>query len=533
MTVGLFARFSNSGYVRAAMGPPALQTEESRAGISGLTKLRVLEIHHGDRATSVLTDTGKTLVLPNLVGKQARNGDELIAAQHAEAGPCRSEILIRKPNLKRSDIYQAPTGYAIQPKPDRRGEIFVRAQVIAASLGIAAIHISCHVIRDYFFAARRNLPWNSQEPLYRFLRLTRDASFEELRLGFRIRRMELKQAHASRAEFAALDRAYNLLADPHLRAAYNELLIKPDAPVPFPYSAFGTLLAEGATEGDTFFARRILAFLPERNHRTFAFPLRRVNFFNDHAILRDSRRKLEVLIDHQLLPLKWDQTWSQWRHLISASIEISADFVRTGKHRKRGAEWQFEEWETALPSTTEITIPAEVHESILQARNAQSRFGRYFDEIDRLRWHVHQIPTECDELRRRCWGYGLPGDFDVKQITWRPDYDQYYYDELSKRSRTIYLFRDEYIFDLERCVVVEVPQAGHATYVFAKPARFQEFVWQYAKTTRQEILANRHNTAERLGFLGRVVHGANKSEWLNALCSRIGESPNSAQKHPS
>jgi hypothetical protein len=37
--------------------------------------------------------------------------------------------------------------------------------------------------------------------------------------------------------------------------------------------------------------------------------------------------------------------------------------------------------------------------------------------------------------------------------------------------------------------------------------RLQEFVWQFAKTTRQDILANRHNVAESLGFLGRVVHG--------------------------
>lgn len=515
------------------MGAPALQTEQPGAGVGEATKLRVREIRHENRATSVLTDTGATVVLPRLVGAQVRTGDELVVAQQAQPGQGRSEILITKPNLKRSDIYQARTGYAAQPKPDRRGEIFVRAKVSETNLGVAAIHIPCHVIRDYFFAANRNLPWNGQEPLYRFLRLTRDASFEELRLGFRIRRMELKQAHASRVEFAALDRAYNLLADPYLRAAYNELLIKPDAPVPFPYSGFGSLLVEGATVGDTFFARRIVAFLPERRHRTFAFPLRRLDFFTDHAILRDSRKKLAVLIDHQLLPLKWDQTWSQWRRLISASIEISADFVRTGKYRKRGAEWSFEEWETALPSTTEITVPAEVHESILKARNAQSRFGRYFDEIDRLRWHVQQIPTECDELRRRCWGYGLPGDFDVKQITWRPDYDQYYYDELSKRARTMYLFREEYIFDLEKCVVVEVPQAGHATYAFAKPARLQEFVWQYAKTTRQEILANRHNVAQRLGFLGRVVHGANKGEWLNALCSRIGDSPSSGQQHRS
>src|SRR5262249_40567567 len=121
------------------------------------------------------------------------------------------------------------------------------------------------------------------------------------------------------------------------------------------------------------------------------------------------------------------------------------------------------------------------------------------------------------------WNQGLPGDFDVVQITWRHDYDPYYYEELSKRARTMYLFREEYIFDLSGAVVVEVPQAGHATYGFAKPARLQEFVWQYAKTTRQDILANRHNIAEKLRFLGRVVHGKNRIEWLKDLHLRVGD----------
>ena len=79
-------------------------------------------------------------------------------------------------------------------------------------------------------------------------------------------------------------------------------------------------------------------------------------------------------------------------------------------------------------------------------------------------------------------------------------------------------------------MVVEVPQAGHATYIFAKPARLEEFVWQYAKTTRQDILANRHNVAESLGFVGRVVHGAKKGEWLKDLCLRIGEPADEQQQ---
>jgi len=507
---------------------------ESPAGTDKRVPNRVTEIRPEDTAISFVCDGGATFALSRLVGSHVRKDDELVMARVADSAARTTEILIRRPALKRADLYHARVGYAAQPKPDRRGEMFVRVEVVGGRLGMGAIHIPCHVIRDYFFAANRNVPWNGQEPLYRFLRLTRDATFEELRLGFRIRRMELKQAHASKADFANLERAYNLLANPQLRAAYNELLAKPDAPVAFPFSGFGALLVEGdqATEGGAFFARRILAFLPERRRRKLTFPLRKLDFFSDYAILRDRNRKLEVLIDRQLVPLKWDQTWSQWRHLITASIEISADFIRTGEYRKREGEWCLVEWETALPSRTEVIVPPDVEESILKARNAHSRFGRHFDDIDRLRWHVQQIPTECDELRRRCWSLGLPGDFDVIQITWRPDYDPYYYEQLSRRARTMYLFREEYIFDLAKCVVVEVPQAGHATYVFAKPSRLEEFVWQYAKTTRQDILANRNNVAERLGFVGRVVHGTSKTAWVKDLCSRIGEPLDSTSPDP-
>src|SRR4029077_15222749 len=132
-------------------------------------------------------------------------------------------------------------------------------------------------------------PWSSQEPLHRLLRLSRDATLGELRLGFRIRRMELNLAHASKAAFATSELPYNLLADPQLRAAYNQLLVQPDAPVPFPYSGFGSVLVEGeqATESGTFFARRIMAFLPERHRRKLTFPLRRLDFFSDYAMLRD------------------------------------------------------------------------------------------------------------------------------------------------------------------------------------------------------------------------------------------------------
>jgi hypothetical protein len=78
--------------------------------------------------------------------------------------------------------------------------------------------------------------------------------------------------------------------------------------------------------------------------------------------------------------------------------------------------------------------------------------------------------------------------------------------------------------ELEHAVVVEVPEVGHATYVFAKPADMDVFVRLYAKTTKEEIRKNRGGIAERLGFLGRVTHGANARTWLRDLKLRVGES---------
>ena len=87
----------------------------------------------------------------------------------------------------------------------------------------------------------------------------------------------------------------------------------------------------------------------------------------------------------------------------------------------------------------------------------------------------------------------------------------------------MFLFRDEYIFEMERATVVEVPQQGHATYVFSRPVNLDQWVRGYARTVKDDIRQNRGNVAEQLGFLGRVMHGRNPRTWLRELRSRIGE----------
>ena len=100
---------------------------------------------------------------------------------------------------------------------------------------------------------------------------------------------------------------------------------------------------------------------------------------------------------------------------------------------------------------------------------------------------------------------------------------RFFYRQLSRRARRIFLFREEYIFDVEKAVVVETPQLGHATYVFAKPKSMDNFLALYTKITKDDIRRNRNNAAERLGFLGRVIHGTSPRVWLKEVRQRVGE----------
>jgi hypothetical protein len=53
------------------------------------------------------------------------------------------------------------------------------------------------------------------------------------------------------------------------------------------------------------------------------------------------------------------------------------------------------------------------------------------------------------------------------------------------------------------------------------------FLDLYTKIKKDDIRRNRNNAAERLGFLGRVIHGTNPRAWLKELRQRIGENVNS------
>src|SRR6266436_2264062 len=296
----------------------------------------------GDRTECVLAD-GTSILVSNFLASFIHLGDELLFPLALDAADTHTQIYIRNTNAedRRRDVLQAHIGYATRPRKDRRDNLFVSAEVPDSQLGISAISLRCEALRDYFYVGNRRRWWDRQSSFYELLRVNPKVSPAELRLAFKLRTLELRATHAPTGDLRALERAFNVLARPELCACYDALLNDPTSPALFPYGGFGSLLVAGdiSRDGSTFYASRILSFLPERKFKHFRASLRNVAFYNDHAIYRDSRRKLEVLFDQASLPLLWDSSWNQWKQLLGTKIGVKATFIQSGKYQHRAGAW--------------------------------------------------------------------------------------------------------------------------------------------------------------------------------------------------
>lgn len=502
---------------------PAVATRPAPAP-APLVSQRVAKLQPDGSAIKCLFSDETSLTISRFLAGFIHLSDQ-IEFDPTAVDPNRELRVLQNTSRRPRELYFVPIGYVTMPKPDTRNEYFVRAVVADSRLGVKHVYLPNEAVRDYFYFSNRRRPGCEEQTLYDLLRTVPSAAPVDLRLALKVRLLELQTHLAPKDQLQAAERAFNLLAQPDLQSCYQALLLDPDAPAQFPYGGFGALLAAGELSPDreTFFAKKILSFLPDRREWRFRAPLRKIEFFDDHAVYRDSRRKAEVILDPIALPLAFDSTWNQWRHLVGTKFGIAATFVKSGKYRLRGGEWHLVNWETALPSRVKITLPADVQEVLASARKTYHRFGQFFDAIQQIRLRLEREPLERAELTRICDELRIPPDFDVAQVSWKADYDSFYYNQLRRRTRKMFLFRDEYIFEIERAIVVEIPQQGHATYVFSRPRNLQQWVRDYALTLKDDLRKNRANAAERLGFLGRVMHGRNPKTWLRDLRAKIGE----------
>jgi hypothetical protein len=77
-------------------------------------------------------------------------------------------------------------------------------------------------------------------------------------------------------------------------------------------------------------------------------------------------------------------------------------------------------WETALPSRIRVKIPPSITDQIETARRSYHRFGEFSDALGRIRARIEREPMEREQLRSLCWDLGIPSDFEVVQISWKP-----------------------------------------------------------------------------------------------------------------
>jgi len=473
----------------------------------------VIEVLPGGGAIRCRFENGTTTELPSILARFLRCRDQVAFLGAA------TEVLIQRSGQRQ--LLHVEIGYAGLPKPGKSGEALIRAD-LRHCCRIKALFLSASAVRQYFFL----LDGDEPRSLYCVLGAQDAGTLDQLRVAWRMRSLELQAANAQARWFSLAERAFNVLAHADLRRCYDELRRDDDAPPLFPYSGCGSILVEGSLsrDGDAFFADRILAYKPEMTSRKVSFLLRQCEFLADRVVCRDRRRKLELWLDSSLLGgIQWDLSWNQWKHWLRSRIEVDATFVHTGKYRLHRGEWILREWYTALPSRLHVEFPGDVASDIARAKAIHALLGEHVDALARIRAEIEKQPVEHVQIQAWFDRIAASRHLRPQHVTWRPDYDLYYFEQLRKRSATWFLFEGEYLFVWNHVLISEVPQPGHATYVFRRPSDLGTFMTRYSKATREDFRTNRGNAATELGFVGRLVRGQKKKRWLADVLKLAGE----------
>jgi len=268
------------------------------------------------------------------------------------------------------------------------------------------------------------------------------------------------------------------------------------------------VLGERSRDGQTFFVRKVVSFLPEHRQRRFRAPLRKFEFYSDRALYRDPRRRLEVLVDQSAMPIVWDQTWNQWKHFLGTKVEIQATFVEAGKYRHRRGEWQLVKWETAIPSRLAVKLPANTAEQVETARKSYYRFGQFSSALDRIRERIEREPWRGETYRGFAGTWACPVISILPRSPGGPT-TTIFSTASSAGERGSSICSGTNTSLLSRPALSSRLQNSATRLIsFPNPASREAFLAVYTRTTKEDIRQNRGNVAEMLGFLGRVVHGS-------------------------
>jgi hypothetical protein len=202
---------------------------------------RVVSVQRQDSPGSCVFANQTKLLVSRFLASHVAVGDD-IAFPISTSDAVGTEILITKNGESgaKSYLYHVPIGHVSQPKRDKRNQHFVSAEVHRGGLGISMVFLPCEALPDYFYRLPRAYRRVDHQTLYEVLHIPASASHSELRVAFKLRDLELQTAGAARSQCLALERAFNIVGQPELRAYYDTMLADSEAPAIFPYGGFGT-----------------------------------------------------------------------------------------------------------------------------------------------------------------------------------------------------------------------------------------------------------------------------------------------------
>jgi hypothetical protein len=416
----------------------------------------------------------------------------------------------------RLDLAQVLTTAAAPPKRDRHGRSFVMLDASAAEHGISKVLVTSAQIRDYFFAPDRSAQWADQPSWFEVLGIRKNSTPAEIRLAYRVRMLELKtkRSESNGSIQAQLARGLQILLDANLRQTYLSLQENPEANIAFPPWTVGCLRALGQKKGDLFVVRDFVGFYPLTEARTVRLALRRFRFEGLDAVYRDARKRIVIHFDSSLLPMQWNDEWNTWAHLALGSITVKAMFWQQTRFRRTEAGFQPRVWSQPFQSTLAVQNSSSIASRFETARAFWERFHPHADTVALLRAQLEQESIESQQAAQWCHEHGVQAHVEARWINWEPDYEEAFYRELAARARAVYLFRNEYLFIFDQTVVSEIPQAGHASYIFQPNTSLNTFLRSYAQTTRHAIRTEPKNARTTLGYAGRIPHLKDLSAWI-------------------
>jgi hypothetical protein len=423
----------------------------------------------------------------------------------------------------RLDLAQTPITAAAPPKRDRHGRGFIMLDASAAQHGISRVLVTAAQIRDYFFAPDRAALWAEQPSWFEVLGVRKNSTPAEIRLAYRVRTLELKTngGESKRSLQAQLARGLQILLDPDLRRDYLLLLEDPDASVGFPPWTVGCLRALGQKKGELFLVNELVRFFPRTEERSVRLALRRFRFEGPEAVYRDARKRILIRFDSSVLPMQWTDEWNTWAHLALGSVTVKAMFWQQTRFRRTENRFQPRIWSQPFQSTLTVQNSSSVAPRFETARAFWGHFHPHADVVALLRARLEQEAIEAQQAAEWCHVHGVRPPVEARWINWEPDYEEVFYRELAADARAIYLFRNEYLFVFDQTVISEIPQAGHASYVFRPNTSLDSFLRSYAQTTRHAIRTEPKNARTTLGYAGRIPHLKDLSVWIEKIARTV------------